>query len=227
MTDLSELQISASSPTISYRLRIPAIAGFIGIVCFITAFILFPSISDALNYTAIDHGLTELASHPTLALVCQQLFAVADIAFIIFLFGLASLAQPRYRPLAWLGSFLYSISFALDLIVVAAVLAVTTFIAPRAAQDPILHASGTAILGFASVIDFRESFLWTTASVLLGVAAWQGRHWPRWLAGAAILNGILSAPYLPLFASLVLGNIVFAIWVLGMSVTLWQCKVRP
>ena len=222
----NDFRTSAQSPAIPRGLRVPAVAGFAGTVGYLAASAVFPRISDALNSAAIDHGLTELASHPTLALVCQQLFAVADIALIVFLFGLAALAQPPLRSLAWLGSFLFSVSFALDVLVAASVVAVTMLIAPRAAQDPAFHAAGTATLGFASVLDFRESFLWMAGSILLGATAWHGRYWPRWLAGIAILNGILSAPYLPFFLSFILDNIVFAIWVLGMSVILWRREAR-
>ncbi len=58
---------------------------------------LFPKISDALSSESIDLGLTELASHATLALGCQELFAVADIAMMVFLFVLAAttLIAPR------------------------------------------------------------------------------------------------------------------------------------
>jgi hypothetical protein len=213
-------------PASSRRLRVPAIAGLIGIVLYSAAYTVFSSISDALNPAAIDHGLAELASKPTLALVCQQMFAVADIALIVFLFGVAALARPALRSLAWLGCFLFSISFALDLLVAASIVAVTTLIAPHAAGDPSFHAAGTATLGFASVIDFRESFLWTAGSILIGAAAWRGNYWPRWLAAIAILNGILAAPYLPYFLSVVLGNLVFAVWVISMSVILWRQDSR-
>jgi len=224
MSPLSDSKIPAAPSPVSYEFRVPAAAGFVGAVCYVAAFILFPKISDALSSESIDLGLTELASHVTLALVCQQLFAVADIAMMVFLFGLAALARPPLRSLAWLGSFLFSLSFALDLLVVGSVVATTTLIAPRAAHDPALHAAGIATLGFASVLDSREGFLWLAASIFLGVAAWQGRYWPRWLAVGAILNGLLALPYLPFFVSYVLGNIVFTIWVLGMSTILWRQK---
>jgi hypothetical protein len=226
MDHLDEFKTSAASPARSNEFRVAAVAGVVGAVCYAAASIVFPKISDALNPTSIDHGLAELAAHSTLAMVCQQLFAVADIAMIVFLFGLAALAKPPVRSIAWLGSFLFSISFALDLLVVGLVVAATMFIAPHAARDPALHAAGTATLGFASVLDFREGFLWVAGSILLGGTAWRGQYWPRWLAGAAILNGILAAPYLPFFVASVIGNIVFIIWVLGMSVILWRQKAR-
>lgn len=209
---------------VSYEFRVPAVAGFVAAACYVAAYTLFPKIADALNSASIDLGLAELATHPTVALVCQQLFAVADIAMIVFLFGLASFARPPLRSLAWLGSFLFGLSFALDLLVVGSVVSATMLIAPHADKDPALHAAGIAILGFASVLDFREGFLWMAASIVLGIAAWRGRYWPRWLAGAAILNGLLAAPYLPFFVSAVIGNIVFAIWVLGLSTILWRQK---
>lgn len=222
MSHSSASRISASPPPVSRELRVPAIAGFIGAACYSAAYVLFPKISDALDPAAIDHGLAELAQHSTTALVCQQLFAVADIALIVFLFGLAALARPPWRSVAWLGSFLFSLSFALDLLVVASVVSATSFIAPRAAQDPALHAAGIATLGFASTLDFREAFLWMAASILLGIAAWRSHSWPRWLALAAILNGLFSAPGLPFFVSTVFGNIVFAVWVLSLSTILWR-----
>ena len=203
-------------------LRLSAIAAFLGAVCWMTAATLFPTISDALDPRALDHGLAELASHSALAMTCQHLFAVSDIALIIFMFGLAALAQPPHRSLAWLGAFLFAISFALDVLVAATASAVTQFIAPHAAADSAMHAAGIATLGVAAVLDFREGFLWMAGSILLGGAAWHGRYWPRWLAGLAVLNGILAFPYLPFFMSFVLGGGAFTIWVLGMGVILWQ-----
>jgi hypothetical protein len=206
------------------ELRVPAVAGFVAAIFYASAYTLFSKISDALDPGAIDHGLIQLAAHPTLTLVCQQMFAVADIAMIVFLFGLASVVQAPFRSPAWLGSFLYGLSFALDVLVVGSVVATTTLIAPRAALDPAMHAAGIATLGFASVLDFREGFLWMSGSIVLGATAWRGKYWPRWLAGMAILNGVLATPYLPNFFSTVLGNITFTIWVVGMSVILWRSK---
>ena len=226
MREPSEPGATLASPKTSHEFRLPAVAGFVAALCYGSAYLFFPKISDALNPDALDLGLSQLAAHPTLALVCQQLFAVADIAMIVFLFGLAALARPPLRALAWLGCFLFSLSFALDLLVVASVISATNLIAPHAAHDPTLHAAGIATLGFASAIDFREGYLWLTAPILLGVAAWRSHSWPRWLAVAAVLTGLLSFPYLPFFVSSVIGNIVFLAWVLGLSVLLWQQKPR-
>ena len=212
----------ASPPTILHALRVSAVAGFMGALCWITAAVLFPTISDALDPTALDHGLAALASHSTLALACQHLFALSDIAIIVFIFGLASIE--REFSLTWLGAFLLGINFALDMLVAASVIAVTKFIALHAAADPAMHAAGIATLGFGAVLDFREGFFATAGWILLGGAAWHGRHWPRWLVALALLNGILWFPFLPF--SFILGGGVFAIWVLGMSVTLWQREVR-
>jgi hypothetical protein len=93
-------------------LRLSAIAAFLGATCWMTAATLFPTISDALDPTALDHGLAELASHTAAATTCQHLFAVSDIALIVFMFGLAYLAPPPRQSLAWLGAFLFGISFA-------------------------------------------------------------------------------------------------------------------
>jgi hypothetical protein len=206
-------------------LRLSAVAAFLGATCWMTAAMLFPAMSDALDPTALDHGLAELVSHPAAATMCQHLFAVSDIALIVFMFGLASLAPPPRRSLAWLGAFLFGTSFALDVTVAARVIGVTQFIAPHAAADSAMHAAGIATLGVAAVVDFREDFLWMAGSFLLGGAAWHGRYWPRWLAGLAVLNGILSFPYLP-FSMFFISAVVFTIWVLGMGVTLWQRGAR-
>ena len=141
---------------------------------------------------------------------------------IIFICGLAALAPPQQRSLPWLGAFLFGISFATDVIVSAPVIAAAQFIAPHAAADSAMHAAGIATLGFAAVLDFREGFLAMSGSILLGGAAWHGRYWPRWLAGLAILYGILSFPYLPFVVSFILAGGVFIIWALGMGVILWQ-----
>ena len=136
----------ASPPTISHGLRLSAIAGFLGVVCWVTAAVLFPTISDALDPTALDHGLAELALHSGVAMVCQHLFAVSDVAMIVFLFGLASIASGP--SLTWLGAFLLCINFALDVFVAASVITVNQLIAPHAGTDPAMHAAGIAILGF-------------------------------------------------------------------------------
>jgi hypothetical protein len=102
----------ASPPPISHELRLSAIAGFLGAVCWIAGAVLFPTISDALHPTALEHGLAQLASHSAVAMACQHLFAVSDIALIVFMFGLAATAQPPGRSLACRGAFLFGISFA-------------------------------------------------------------------------------------------------------------------
>ncbi len=205
----------------TYRLRLSAIAAFLGAACWMTAAVPFPLISDALDLRALDHGLAELASHSSVAITCQHLFAVSDIALIIFMFGLAPLAPPPRRWLAWLGAFLFGTAFAMDLLVTAQLIAVTRFIAPHAQADPAMHAAGIATLGVAGVFELREDFLWMAGSFLLGGAAWHGRYWPRWLAGLAVLNGVLSFPYLPPSMYFIIVS-VFTLWVLGMGVTLWQ-----
>jgi hypothetical protein len=208
-------------------LRLPAVAAFVGVACWATAAVLFPQMSDALDPGTLDRGLAELGSHFAVAMTCQHLFAIADMALIVFMSGLAGLAPPPLRPLASLGAFLFCLCFFLDVLVAASVIAVTQVVAPHAATDSAWHAAGIATLGVAAVIDFREGFFWMAGSILLGGAAWHGRYWPRWLAGLAILNGILAFPYLPFLVSFVLCGGGFILWVLGMGVILWRRGRAP
>jgi hypothetical protein len=145
--------------------------GIFSLALFIPAFLLLPTIMDVLDPSAVDRGLALLVSHRTLAFVCQNCWALCDIGFIVFIWPVVAMAWPAGRSLAWLGALLTTVSWAMDLLVVAAVITATRFIAPHAATDPATHATGSALLGFASVVDGGEGYLESIGFLALGVAA--------------------------------------------------------
>jgi hypothetical protein len=209
----------------SPNLRVGAIAGFFSIAFSIPAFLLVPTISQALDPSAVDRGFAQLASHRTLALVCQNCWALWDIASIVFIWPVAAMARPAGRSLAWLGALLTTVSSAMDVLVAASLITATRFIAPHAATDPAMHAAGSALLGFASVIDSGEGYLGSIGFLALGVSAWRGQWCPRWLAVIAVVIGAMPLPPWPQFAGIYLyylWHILAVIWVTGMSILLWR-----
>jgi len=133
------------SHSASPNLRVGAIAGFFSLAFFIPAFLLLPTIIQAFDPSAVDRGLAQLASHRISAVVCQNCFALWDIAFIVFIWPVATMARPAGRSLAWLGALLTTVSSALDVLVAASLITVTRFIAPHAATDPAMHAAASAL----------------------------------------------------------------------------------
>jgi hypothetical protein len=186
---------------------------------------LLPTIIEAVDPSAVDRGLAQLALHRTLALVCQNCWALCDIGFIVFILPVAAMARAGGRSLAWLGALLTTVAWAMDLLVVASVLTVTRFIAPHAASDPAMHAAGTSLLGFASVIDGGEGYLESIGFLALGVAAWRGQWCPKWLAVIGVVFGAVTLPPWPPVAYMYLyylTNILTVVWVAGMSILLWR-----
>ncbi len=209
----------------SPNLRVGAISGFFSVAFFIPAFLLLPTIIQALDPSTVDRGLAQLASHRTLALVCQNCWGLWDIGFIVFIWPVAAMAGPAGRSLAWLGALLTTISWAMDVLVAASLITATRFIAPHAATDPAMHAAGSALLGFASVIDGGEGYPGSIGFLALGVAAWRGQWCPKWLAVIGFVIGAVSLPPWPPFAYMYLyylTDILTVIWVTGLSILLWR-----
>ena len=203
----------------SLKLRVGAVAGFFSVTFLIPAFLLLPTIIGAFDPSGVDRGLSQLASHRTLALVCQNCFALWDIAFIIFIWCVVSMAQPN-GSLAWLGAVLTTVASGMDMLVAASLITAARFVAPLAPVDPAMHAAGSTLLWFASVIDSSEGYPQGIGFLALGIAAWRGQRCPKWLAITAVLIGAVSWPPWPQFAYIY--AILNVIWVSGMSILLWR-----
>jgi hypothetical protein len=144
----------------------------------------------------------------------------------VFLAALAAIAKGPWRSVAWLGASLAALNGALDLVLDAALITVTRFVAPHAVTDPAMRAVGIAMLGFGATIDEWQSYLGPLGFVLLGLAAWRGSYWPKWIAGMAIANGaVLLVDRMPSIAQW-LGTFYFeqvfaAAWTTSLCVVLW------
>ena len=92
-----------------------------------------------------------------------------------------------------------------------------------------VRAADVALLGFGAVIDNWQGFLNAGGFTLLGLAAWRGRYWPRWLAALAISNGVLELlsdvdlmPLIPSFVAYYALSVLTAAWTMGLCLILWQ-----
>lgn len=128
-------------------------------------------------------------------------------------------AASRRGPFA-VGAFLLVISSVLDLLAQAIVVSVSHSSAPGAAADHAIAASGAALLALAATFDTAQAYFWFAGYLLAGCVMLGDRRWPKWMAGLALVDGVLAYPRLPIVVTGWIGGLLDVAWMIGAAVVL-------